>query len=425
MVYNVTGISNSYAFKVCAFKSIMNGENVTAQAPIVRIGLYSLTINLVLVAVKLILSIITGSLALKADAVHSLVDVFASIALIIGLVISRRKSRNFPFGLYKLENLVSIIISLLLFLTAYEILMEAINGKTAAGAYNPWVLIAVAALILIPFFFGRYELNMGKKYNSPSLIADGSQFRADVLGSSIVFAGLLGQLFGFPLDRIAAAIVALFIAYAAWGLLVPSTRVLLDASVSYDVLEKIRSIITADPAVSLVQNLAARNSGRFIFVEATITVRTANLKQAHLISQRIEQAIKSNVPNIDRILIHYEPQTKTRQRYAVTLSNPEGQISEDFGKSHYFALFEIDSGQKAVITKEIIANPYLEADKGKGLKIAEFLLKYKPDIVIVRESLEGKGPGYAFNNAGVEIRQTEAMSLDQLLDQLINNPNEK
>ncbi len=221
----------------------MNEEKISARTPIVRIGIYSLAVNVILVAAKLSLSFVTGSLALRADAVHSLVDVFASIALILGLVISGRKSRNFPYGLYKVENLVSAIISLLLFFTAYEIVSEAVSNKAVLVPYGGWVLAIVAILILVPFFFCRYELKVGRKYNSPSLIADGSQFRADVLGSSIVFIGLLAQLFGFPLDRIAAGIIALFIVYAAWGLLVSSIRVLLDASISYDVLEKIRSII--------------------------------------------------------------------------------------------------------------------------------------------------------------------------------------
>lgn len=400
---------------------------MTEKNPIIRIGIYSLTVNIMLVAAKLALSLVTGSLALRADAIHSGVDIFASIALIIGLVISRRKSKKFPYGLYKVENLVAAIISLLLFFTAYEIVTEAISGKTEARSYGLPVLALVAILILIPFFFGRYELNAGKKYNSPSLIADGSQFRADVLGSTIVFAGLLGQLFGFPLDRIAAVIVALFIAYAAWGLLTSSMRVLLDASVSYDVLEKIRSIIMEQPEVSLVQNLTGRNSGRFVFIEATITVHTTDLKKAHLVSQKIEQAIKSTISNIDQVLIHYEPETKTWQRYVITLSNNEGKISEDFGKSTHFALIDIDTINRKVIRQEIISNPYYnpEKSKGTGIKIAEFILQYKPDILIVRESLSGKGPGYAFNNAGVEIKQTNATTIDELLVELIASLSEK
>ena len=397
----------------------MSKKPKTVSAPIVRTGIYSLVVNLVLVATKLSLAFITGTLALRADAIHSLVDVFASTALILGLVISGRKSKNFPYGLYKLENLVAAIISLLLFFTAYEILTEAIRGGTAARSYGFWVLAVMAVIILVPFLFGRYELGVGKKYNSPSLIADGSQFRADVLGSSVVFIGLLGQLLGFPLDRIAAGVVAVFIGYAAWGLLISSMRVLLDASVTHEILEKVSAIILAEPSVGTVQNIAGRNSGRFIFVEAAITMRTADLNKAHLASQKIEQAIKDAVPNIDRVLIHYEPEKKTQQRYAVTLSSRESKISEDFGKSPYFALVDVDSAKKMVIRQEIVANPYVDVEKGRGIKVAELLLTYKPDVVVSKETLAHKGPGYALNEAGTTIELTQAQSLDELLAQLV------
>ena len=83
-------------------------DNYPVKTPsVMRVALYSLLFNLALVGAKLILSALTGSLALRADAVHSLVDVLASVALILGLKISERKSQSFPLGLYKVENLAS------------------------------------------------------------------------------------------------------------------------------------------------------------------------------------------------------------------------------------------------------------------------------------------------------------------------------
>ncbi|MBC8276566.1 MAG: cation diffusion facilitator family transporter [Chloroflexi bacterium] len=384
-----------------------------------RVGIYSLLVNLALVGAKLTLSIIAGSLALRADAIHSLVDVFGSIALILGLFISGRKSKSFPYGLYKVENLVSVIISVLLFLTAYEIVREAITGEMVAVPYGGWVLGVVGALILVPFLFGRYEVSVGKKVNSPSLIADGSQFKADVLSSSVVFFALIGQRFGLPLDRIAAAVIALFIVRAGWGLLANSMRVLLDASIDQGTLEQVRLVIMAEPAVSGVQDVTGRNSGRYFFVEAVVTLRISDLERAHSVSERIEDRIRKTVPNVDRVLIHYEPQSKTQLRYAVALTSTQGKISQHFGESHYFALVDVDFKEKKVQRQEIVANPHLDLIKGKGIKVAEFLLSYKPDVIVARENLSGKGPGYAFAEAGVETIQTEAKSLDEFLDQLI------
>jgi len=389
------------------------------ESPLIRVGFYSLTVNLLLVGAKMSLSLITGSLALRADAIHSIIDVFGSIALIVGLLISGRKSKSFPYGLYKVENFVAVIIALLLFVTAYEIVREAISGSATIDLKGYWVIGIVAALILVPFIFSRYEIGRGKKFNSPSLIADGSQFRADVLASSVVFFALLGQHFGVPLDRIGAGIIALFIVVAAWGQLVNSMRVLLDASIDRTKLQGIRSVIEAEPAVSTIVDLTGRNSGRYIFVEATVQLRTTDLQKAHFISERLENKIKESECCVDRVLIHYEPASKAWVRYIVGLSDAQGQISDRFGESTHFAVVDIDLKQKKVQRQEIIANPDLGLGKGKGIKVAEFLLGYKPDVVISGDNLSGKGPGYAFADGGVETVQTKVKSLETLLGQLI------
>jgi predicted Fe-Mo cluster-binding NifX family protein len=72
-----------------------------------------------------------------------------------------------------------------------------------------------------------------------------------------------------------------------------------------------------------------------------------------------------------------------------------------------------------LLRQEIVANPHKDLSKGKGLKVAQFLLGFKPDVVFSRESLEGKGPGYAFAEAGVETAQTDVETLEELVAGLL------
>ena len=118
------------------------------------------------------------------------------------------------------------------------------------------------------------------------------------------------------------------------------------------------------------------------------------------------------------MLIHYEPRTKSRLRYSLPLADARGSVGVHFGESPYFPLVEIDLPEMRLFKQEIIANLYHDLAKGKGLKVARFLLTYKPDVVLARESLAGKGPGYAFAEAGVEIRQIGYSTLDELIDDL-------
>jgi len=389
---------------------------------LVRVALCSLLVNACLVAIKLTLSFSTGSLSLAADAVHSFIDIIGSGALILGLIISQRKSGSFPYGMYKVENFVAVIIALLLFGTAFEIVYQALFSASEIHEFSAWVLVLVAALILVPFLFGRYEVRMGTQFNSPSLIADGKNFTADVLASTVVFFGLLGQYMQFPVDRIAAIIVAILIVKAGWGILVNGMRVLLDASIDIQTLDTIRSTILQDPAVVEVRKIMGRNSGRYVFVEAEISLRVTGLERAHQISQRVEREIKRAVPNVDHTILHYEPPDTTKVRYLVVLAYHGGSISDHFGEAPYFAIVDIDVLRRQVERTEVIANPHQQVVKGKGIIVANFLVTFKPDIVVTREDLAGKGPGYVFADAGIDTIRTDADDLRSFIQRSIEKP---
>lgn len=390
---------------------------------LIRVALYSLLVNAGLVIIKLTLSFSTGSLSLAADAVHSFIDIIGSGALILGLIISQRKSSSFPYGMYKVENIVAVIIALLLFGTAYGIVYQALFSASEIHEFSGWVLVLVAALILVPFLFGRYEIHVGTQFNSPGLIADGKNFTADVLASTVVFFGLLGQYIQLPVDRVTAIIVAVFIVRAGWGILVSGMRVLLDASIDNQTLDTIRSTILHDPAVVEVRKIIGRNSGRYVFVEADITLRTSGLERAHQISQRIEREIARAVPNVDHTVLHYEPRNATKVRYLVALADHEGSISSHFGDAPYFAIVDIDAVSRKLERTEVIANPHQHVEKGKGIMVANFLVTFKPDIVVTREELAGKGPGYVFADGGIETVQTDADDMGTFIQRSIENDN--
>jgi cation diffusion facilitator family transporter len=383
-----------------------------------RVGVYSLAINLFLVTSKIILAQVTGSLALRADALHSVVDVLASLAVLAGLVISGRKAKNFPYGLYKVENLVALAISLLLFVVSYELGRQAFISKSQLLTVNSWIVLIVGCLILVPLIYSLYEIRVARKVSSPSLLADARHFQADVISASIVFLALLGQSLGFPLDRIGAGLIVIFIVKAGWELLVDSGRVLLDASLDNTTLDQIRKVIESEPAVVQVKSLIGRNSGRYRFVEAEVVFRLSNLEKAHNLSGLLENKVRTVVPRVDHVVIHYEPVVRTELRYAIPLEDNLLAISTHFGEANYFALITVKLYGSQLLNQEIVGNPHALLEKGKGIKTAELLLNHKVDVVLTREDLTGKGPGYAFANAGVETKCTEAKTLKDALQTL-------
>ncbi len=383
-----------------------------------RMGAYSLFVNIALVVLKLGLAALSGSLALAASATDSAVDIFASVAVLIGLFISKRKTKAFPFGLYKVENLVSIVIALLIFFAGYEIAKEALLAPAAEVMTHWWTLVGVSLTVLIPFLFSRYELRVGKKTNSPSLMADARHFQTDVLSSAIVFVTVGANALGFAVDRIGALLVVPFIAKSGWDLMVDGMKVLLDASLDAETLAQVRDIIESYPGVAQVRSVAGRNSGRYRFLQADIEMRTSDLEKAHRLSAQLEEVIRAEVSNVERVMIHYQPQVRTSLIYGVPLRDASGMVSEHLGKAPYFALIELSAADGALLRQEIVANPHRELEKQKGLEVAKMLVGKGIDIILVKESLEGKGPAYVFAETGVQTRLTQAETPEQILAEL-------
>ncbi len=383
-----------------------------------RMGVYSLLVNVGLVVLKLGLAALSGSLALAASATDSAVDIFASLAVVIGLFISKRKTKTFPFGLYKVENLVSIVIALLIFFAGYEIAKEALLAPAAEVMTEWWVLVGTALTVVIPFLFSRYELRVGKTTNSPSLVADARHFQTDVLSSAIVLVSVGASALGFAIDRIGALLIVPFIAKSGWDLMVDGMKVLLDASLDVETLAQVRAIIESYPGVAQVKSVVGRNSGRYRFLQADIVVRTTDLDKAHHLSEQLEEVIRDEVKNAERVVIHYEPQVKTSFVYGVPLQDANGTVSGHLGKAPYFALVELRAEDRALLRQEILANPHRQLEKQKGIEVAKMLVGQGVDVLLLKESLEGKGPSYVLADAGVETRLAEADTLSQLLAEL-------
>lgn len=381
-------------------------------------GWGSIGVNVVLSLLNLGIAIASGSLAVAAEMLHNLVDLMSSVAVLVGLKISQRRSKSFPYGLYKVENVIAVGMAGLIFFTGFEIVREAFSASKRQTTVNPWMLAGVMLSALIPVLFSHFELRAGKAANSPSLIAEAQEYRVHIFSSGAVLISLIGHFFGISLDRPAALIVVFFIAMTGWELLKDGMRVLLDASLDAETLAHVRQIIENDPATSQIKTLTGRNSGRYRFIEAEVMLRSNDLKKAHAASQRIEQAIRAEVPHVERVLIHYEPTVSIHRRDAFPLANPDGRLSEHFGEAPYFALVTRKLSDGTVEKQEVVQNPHRELSKAKGIRVAEWLVFQKVDRVVLKEDLQGKGPEYVFADAGVETMLTKAETVSQALDAL-------
>jgi predicted Fe-Mo cluster-binding NifX family protein len=246
-------------------------------------------------------------------------------------------------------------------------------------------------------------------------MADAQEYRVHVFSSGVVFLALLGQMVGVPLDRYAAMIIVVLIVKTGWDLLSDGMRVLLDASLDPETLDQVRAIIEAEPAVIEIRSLVGRNAGRYRFIEADVVLRVEDLEKAHAVSERIAAAIRAKVPHVERVQLHYEPRPRTHLRYTLPLADTDGLLSEHFGEAPYFGMVTVRLADGQVERKEVLANPYQDVEKAKGIQVGEWLVGLKTDVVLLREDVHGKGPAYVFRDAGVETRLTQATTQSEAI----------
>jgi len=376
----------------------------------------SILVNTTLAMFKFVLGTFSGSVAIIADGIHSTSDIVASIAILIGLRISRRKSKHFPYGLYKVENIIAIVSAMAIFFAGYEIVKEVIfQPKQIEMTHIIAAMIGVCGTIGVTFLFSRYEIRVGNAVGSPGLIADGKHVQTDMLSTVVVLVSLIGKYFGFSLDKPAAVIVTIFIAHAGWEILIEGAKVLLDASIDKHTLRQISDILLEHPAVKQINALTGRNSGSYKFIEAELVFDIRDLERAHAVSIELEQAITRQVQHVDHILIHYEPIHKDTMVFAVMLDDLGGTISHEFGAAPYIALIRKHLERQEIIEQKILINPFISQETGKGIALAEFLAQQHTDVVFTKTPFHGKGPEYVFSDANIRIQIAHESRLEDLV----------
>ncbi|MGC9120266.1 MAG: cation diffusion facilitator family transporter [Sulfurihydrogenibium sp.] len=370
----------------------------------------SLLINLFLSILKLFFGVLTNSLGLIAEAIHSFSDLVASIISFIGVKLSAKKSKDFPYGLYKLENVAALIISFFLFFAAYEIIKEAFFHHEERQVSNPQYAIAVMVVAMVlTFFYSRLEKEAGKRLNSPTLIADAEHIWADFLSSIIVLVGLIGVYFGYNIDKYAAAVVSLFIFHSGFEILKDSIKVLLDFTVEKEDIQKIRNIVLKHPAIIDLKSIKGRSAGSYKFLELEILMHNLSLREAHKIVDNLAEEIKRKIPNIDSVTIHYEPVRQEGLRVAFLID--ENENIKDFETADYILTVDISKDF------EIVKNPKLKLTENKGQIIANSGV----DIVVSKNHPNDFATRFMLARSSIMVWETEKDKFEEALEEVIKS----
>jgi cation diffusion facilitator family transporter len=271
--------------------------------------------NSILIALKIAAGAITGSIAIITEAVHSSIDLLASVVALVSV----RKADEPPdsdhtYGHEKAENLAAAIEGMLILIGAGIIIFEA-TRRLAVGAeiQNLGVGIAVIAVsALANLCVSALLARRAREHRSAALAGDAAHLRADFLTSVGVLVGLgLVEVTGITaFDSVAALVVAGAIVIAGIRILTGSSRVLLDEAPPPEELDRIEAAIAAARPPEMVgyHKLRARRAGARDYIDLHVQFRSGTtLERAHAMAHRLRDAIESEVPDSD-VLIHVEPE---------------------------------------------------------------------------------------------------------------------
>ncbi len=350
---------------------------------------------------------VSGSVAIIAMGIDSTIDIFASAAVFAGLRLSERHTRNFPTGLYKLENLIAVCIGVMILFTAYELVRESIDKILRGGGdlQSVWLVLLVMALsTALVLWVARYKRKVGERENSPSLVADARRSWGDVVAGTAVMIGVSLEALGVPyMDAAAGLVVSLFLGWTGVQVGLEGLRVLLDVSVEKEILEKARAAARATPGVREVREVLGRNSGSYRFITVSVVPATFDIREAGDISGRLKQAVERSIEKVDRVQVEFMAKEEGRSLCAAPLSGDGASVPSRFEDAAAFAFLELNLEGGNVVSRESVENPYAKDPGGGGVKPAVFLAVRGIDTLLTRDTLRDRGAGYVLEESGVEL----------------------
>jgi cation diffusion facilitator family transporter len=280
-----------------------------------RAAALSITSNAILIALKLAAGAITGSVAILTEAMHSSIDLIASIVAYVSVrKADKPADADHPYGHDKIENLAAAIEAMLILVGSGIIVFESVR-RLASGAevHSLGVGIGVIAFsVLANVVVSSVLARRARETDSPALEGDAAHLRTDAATSVAVLAGLIVvQVTGAAwLDAVIALAVAVAIVYAGVRLLMRASRVLVDEALPPEELDAVRAAIAefGPYGVCGYHKLRARRAGSRRYVDLHVQfVAGTTLEDAHTTAHRLQDAIRARVRRAD-VLIHLEPE---------------------------------------------------------------------------------------------------------------------
>ncbi len=325
----------------------------------------------------------TKNLALIMESMHIFIDVFITLTILTVIKIMYSKnSEKFPYGLFKLEDLISFLITLFIIYFAINFILNSkynYNSSITISAY-------IELISLIPLAISSiFKIKASKILNSPSLKSDGIHTFADIIEGVFISLGLYLTNFYGPYSFYITIIIA-FIALLITAYLTGKNAILslLDLPHEHKLKSKMLELINNINEIKNVKEIRFRWAGPMVFVEIIVEMDPRlTIDEAHPITEEIEKILKENIEGIYSVTVHVEPVKRKEFKVLIPLLNNDinSLVDNQLGRANYFAIYHIKDKE---IKYEIKNNNLINKENLIGPEFLKLLENEKVTDVICK-----------------------------------------
>lgn len=379
-----------------------------------------------LIVVKIVIGIIASSTALISDAIHSISDLVVAVASIVGLRLANRPpDKRFSYGYYKVENIITLFISLVIFGSSGELIYEGIKRILSPPQIDiPYIAMGGAVFSsLASVILGIYLRHIGKQTSSPTIIANAKDKLMDGATSLIVFGAILASFLSINyIEGIITILISILSIKVGFDIAKESILALLDVT-DEELKKEVEETVTATEGVIHTARLRIRKAGAYYLGDCEIKVDSSiGIEEGHDISEAAEKNVQEKFPEIISFVVHIEPFQKRERKVIFPIKESKGldsPIANHFGRAQKLLLAEVSLEEQTINSHSIKSNPYETRKHLAGFALTKMVVNEKIDTLITRNI--GEIAFFKLKGEHVDIFKADCAIVKECLKQLMED----
>lgn len=331
-------------------------------------GAVGIACNVFLFILKVVIGLVTGSISIAADAFNNLSDGLSCLISIVGFKVSGKEpDAKHPFGYGRTEYIAGLVVSFIIVLVGFEFFKTSIDRilHPAPVAFSVVLVVILAVSMLVKLWMGAFNVQIGRRIDSPVLMAAGQDSRNDVITTSVVILGMVaGRFTTLPVDGYVGVLVALFIIWAGFGIARDTVAPLLGEAADPEIAENIEKLVLESDYIVGVHDLIVHNygAGRWLASLHAEVPSDSDFVAVHEVIDEAEKRVWQQTGVY--LVIHMDPIDVNNEHVAALREQVDAALRE-IDETLSMHDFRVVDGERQINLIFDVVVPFTYDEKGK------------------------------------------------------------